>query len=144
MKFVGRPQYLSKHINFDGGDFSLIEIHEGVSISSNVRILTHDWSHTVVAKAHGYKSKKPIGIVSAVKIGANTMIGSGSIILPGATIGQGCLIGSGTVVRGNIPDNAIVIGSPGRLVGDTRNLIRKYLEDNDLPLPPELIESELA
>jgi len=138
MNFVGKPHYLSKFINFDGGDFSLIEIHEGVSISSYVRILTHDWSHTVVAKAHGYFSDKPIGIVEGVSIGAHSMIGSGSIILPGTQIGRGCLIGSGTVVRGKIPDYAIVIGSPGRLVGDTRNLIRKHLQDNNLPLPPDL------
>ena len=70
------------------------------------------------------------------------MIGSGSIILPGTTIGRGCLIGSGTVVRGNIPDNAIVMGSPGRLVGDTRNLIRTHLQDNNLPVPPQLEEND--
>jgi acetyltransferase-like isoleucine patch superfamily enzyme len=50
-------------------------------------------------------------------VGDDTFIGEDCLILPGATIGRGCVIGAGTVVRGTIPDNAVVVGNPGRVVG---------------------------
>lgn len=128
MKFVGYPNYLSARINFDGTDYSLIEIHEGVTISSYVRVLTHDWSLNTVAKAVDHFAEKPIGEVKGLRIGAYSFVGTGSIIMPGTHIGRGCLIGAGTVVRGNIPDYSIVVGSPGNIVGDTRNLINSKFE----------------
>lgn len=121
MKFVGKPNYLSARINFDGTNYGLIEIHEGVTISSYVRILTHDWSLYTVSKSLGYSSNKPIGDIRGVVIGEYSFVGTGSIVMPGSCIGRGCLIGAGTVVRGNIPDYSIVVGSPGKIVGSTKD-----------------------
>jgi UDP-2-acetamido-3-amino-2,3-dideoxy-glucuronate N-acetyltransferase len=53
-----------------------------------------------------------------VKRGAS--IGSGAVILCGVTIGEGALIGAGAVVTHDVPDNAIVVGVPARLVGNVR------------------------
>jgi len=36
---------------------------------------------------------------------------------PGTRIRLGGLVKDGSVVRGNIPDNSIVLGNPGRVVG---------------------------
>ncbi len=132
MKFVGKPNYLSARINFDGTDYSLIEIHEGVTISSFVRVLTHDWSLYTVAKSVGYFSEKPIGKIKGVSIGPYSFVGTGSIIMPGTKIGRGCIIGSGTVVRGNIPDFSIVVGSPGEIVGDTRGFVSNQFDILDI------------
>lgn len=128
MRFVGRPNYLSARINFDGTDYSLIEIHEGVTMSSFVRVLTHDWSLYTVAKSVGHFSEKPIGKIKGVSIGAYSFVGTGSIIMPGAHIGRGCIIGSGTVVRGRIPDYSIVVGSPGVIVGSTKDFINDQFD----------------
>lgn len=51
-------------------------------------------------------------------IGENTLIGMGAIILNGAKIGKNCLIGAGALVTENkeIPDNSVVMGSPGKVV----------------------------
>lgn len=125
MRFVGRPNYLSSRINFDGGGYSHIEIHEGVTISSYVRVLTHDWALYTVSKAFGYFSEAPIGRHDAISIGPYSFIGTGCIIMPGTKIGRGCLIGAGTVVRGTIPDHSIVIGSPGKIAGSTRDYVRR-------------------
>lgn len=127
MKFTGQPQYLSALINFDGTDYSLIEIGEGVTMSSYIRVLTHDWSLYTVAKSVGYFSDKPIGKIYGVKIGDYSFVGTGSIVMPGTVIGKGCIIGSGTVVRGKIPDYSIVVGSPGEIVGDTRDFIKNQM-----------------
>lgn len=130
MKFHGKPNYLSARINFDGTNYAFIEIHEGVTISSFVRILTHDASFYTVAKSIGV-NEKPLANVRGVSIGAYRFIGTGSIIMPGSNIGRGCLIGAGTVIRGNIPEYSIVIGSPGEIVGDTREYIKKHLTPNN-------------
>lgn len=138
MKFVGTPNYLSARINFDGTDYGLIEIHEGATISSYVRVLTHDWSLYTVAKAVDHFSDTPIGEIKGVSIGAYSFVGTGTIIMPGARIGRGCIIGAGTVVRGEIPDYSIVIGSPGQVVGDTRRLIASKFAQKGIEIPPDV------
>lgn len=138
MRFVGTPNYLSARINFDGTDYSLIEIHEGVTMSSYVRVLTHDWSLYTVSKAFGHFSDHPIGKIKGVSIGAYSFIGTGSIIMPGTRIGRGCIIGSGTVVRGHIPDYSIVIGSPGHIVGDTREFTQAQFARLGIAVPEGL------
>ena len=42
----------------------------------------------------------------------NCSIGSGSIILPGVTIGANSMVGAGSVVTKDIPDNAVAYGNP--------------------------------
>lgn len=140
MRFVGRPNYLSARVNFDGTNYGLIEIHEGVTISSFVRVLTHDWSLHTVAKAMGHFAAKPVGKIKGVSIGAYSFVGTGSIIMPGAQIGRGCIIGAGTVVRGNIPDYSIVAGSPCKIIGDTRAHVLAQFDRLGLPIPPDLDE----
>jgi acetyltransferase-like isoleucine patch superfamily enzyme len=51
-----------------------------------------------------------------VTIGNDVWIGAGSLILDGVTIGDGAVIGAGTLVRADVPPNAIVVGSPQRLI----------------------------
>jgi len=49
-------------------------------------------------------------------IGNDVWIGQGATILPGARIGNGVIIGAKSVVRGNIPDYAIVGGNPAQVL----------------------------
>src|SRR5207237_918207 len=51
------------------------------------------------------------------RVKKNASIGAGSIINPGVEIGENALIGAGSVVTKNIPDNAIAVGIPARVVG---------------------------
>ncbi|MGF1540456.1 MAG: acyltransferase [Pleurocapsa sp.] len=44
-------------------------------------------------------------------------LGHGAIVLDGVRIGKGAVIGSGTVVDRDIPDNAIAVGVPARVIG---------------------------
>jgi acetyltransferase-like isoleucine patch superfamily enzyme len=38
------------------------------------------------------------------------------VFLDGCSVGSGCIIGAGAVVRGHIPDHAIAVGVPARVV----------------------------
>lgn len=44
-------------------------------------------------------------------------IGGGAVILPGITIGVKAMVGAGAVVTQSVPDGAIVVGNPARIVG---------------------------
>lgn len=49
-------------------------------------------------------------------IGHDTWIGHGAIIKPGLTIGHGSVVGSGSVVTKNVPNFAIVVGNPAKVI----------------------------
>jgi acetyltransferase-like isoleucine patch superfamily enzyme len=54
-----------------------------------------------------------------VKQGAS--IGSNVTIVAGVVVGRGALIGAGAVVTRDVPDHALVVGVPGRVIGDARD-----------------------
>ena len=60
----------------------------------------------------------PISIGSNVSVGHLCLIGIGSVILNGAKIGKNVLIGAHTLITEGkqIPDNSLVIGSPGKVI----------------------------
>ena len=65
-------------------------------------------------------------------IGEQTFIGSGANIQQGAKIGKNCIIGAKTLITENkkIPDNSLVIGSPGKVVREITEEEKKAIFDN--------------
>jgi carbonic anhydrase/acetyltransferase-like protein (isoleucine patch superfamily) len=57
-------------------------------------------------------------ILHGCAIGDNSLIGMGAIVLNHAKIGRNCLIGAGALVAEGkmIPDNSLVVGSPGKVI----------------------------
>lgn len=51
-----------------------------------------------------------------VTINDGASIGANATILPGITIGKNAMVGAGAVVVSNVPDNAIVVGNPARII----------------------------
>ncbi len=51
-----------------------------------------------------------------VFIGEETLIGMGVVIQPGVTIGKHCVIGANSVVTRDIPDYAVAVGIPARVI----------------------------
>ena len=49
-------------------------------------------------------------------IGNDVWIGRGATIMPGVSIGHGAIIGSQAVVASDVPDYAIIVGNPGKVV----------------------------
>lgn len=99
-------------------------ICEGVSICDNVFI-----GHGVVFTNDRWpRATNPDGSLKApsdwtlektiVELGAS--IGSGATILPGLVIGRHSLVAAGAVVTRDVPEFAIVAGSPAKMIGDVR------------------------
>ena len=58
-------------------------------------------------------------IPTHVRRGAS--VGSNATILAGVTIGERAMVGAGAVVCHDVPDYAIVVGVPARVIGDMRD-----------------------
>lgn len=54
--------------------------------------------------------------LEATTVRRGASIGSGAVVLSGLTIGEDALVGAGAVVTHDVPDGAIVAGSPARLL----------------------------
>ena len=51
-----------------------------------------------------------------VKVGEGTHIGIGACIIQGITIGKWVTVGAGAVIIKDIPDYAVVVGNPGKII----------------------------
>ncbi|WP_407703874.1 acyltransferase [Streptomyces smaragdinus] len=51
-----------------------------------------------------------------VEIGSGSWLGAGALILPGARLGRNVVVAAGSVVRGEVPDHAVVAGAPAKIV----------------------------
>lgn len=64
--------------------------------------------------AAGRKAK--LGIAKPITLGDNVWVGGNASILMGVTIGSNVVIGAGSVVTHDIPDNAVAVGNPARVI----------------------------
>ncbi len=89
-----------------------IEIGEHVGIGPGVSIITsqHDIDDSEIPILHS-----PLRH-GRVVIGDGADIGALSVILPGVNIGRGAQIGAGSVVNKDIPDFAVAVGTPARVI----------------------------
>lgn len=83
-----------------------LTIEDDTMISLNCTIATnnHDFYERNIITC------KPVHIKKNVWIGVNVTI------LPGVTIGNNAIVGAGAVVTKDIPDNAVVVGSPAKVI----------------------------
>lgn len=115
-----------------GSEPFLISVGDRVTITSGVRILTHDGATWLVRNEHGVRRQR----YRPVKIGNDVFIGVNSIIMPGVAIGDRVIIGAGSVVTKPIPSGTVWAGSPARFICDFDEYCRKVeLED---PLDTEI------
>lgn len=90
---------------------------EGVCILNRNHPLKFKSTHPYFFNtALGYVNKQTIPFRELV-IGNDVWVGRNAIILPSVCrIGDGAVIGAGTVVTTDVPDYAVVVGNPGRVV----------------------------
>lgn len=111
---VGCKIYSDLQLGPDGRDRSLVHIGNNVTISNNVKLLTHD--NGIIKPTQGQYTD----IIGTVVLQDDVFIGYGSIILPGVEIAKGCIIGAGSVVVKSIDKpNSVYGGNPARYLCST-------------------------
>jgi UDP-2-acetamido-3-amino-2,3-dideoxy-glucuronate N-acetyltransferase len=91
---------------------SCVQLWDGLRVEDNVFIGPNvTFTNDPFPRSKQYPAAFP---VTTVKAGAS--IGGGAVILPQITIGRGAMVGAGAVVTKSVPDNAVVLGNPARVV----------------------------
>jgi len=106
------------------GDRCVIGMRSGIVAHESIEIGDDVWFGQdiyVTDANHGYSDPdtpigKQLGRHDPVKIGAGTWIGHGSVVLAGTTIGRNVVVAAGSVVRGDIPDHAVIGGVPAKVI----------------------------
>jgi acetyltransferase-like isoleucine patch superfamily enzyme len=105
---VGNNFFLN--VNCKLMDSGKIMIGDNVFIAPNVCIITEEHAMDVEQRLAGLEYAFP------VTIGNNVWICTGAIILPGVTIGANCVIGAGSIVTKDIPSNSLAVGNPCKVI----------------------------
>lgn len=70
-------------------------------------------------------------------------LGAGTVVVTGVTIGRWALVGAGAVVTADVPDHALVLGCPARVVGYvSASGVRCTTQDEAIALTEEEIDKE--
>jgi acetyltransferase-like isoleucine patch superfamily enzyme len=138
--FFNHPERIFISDNVFVGHYSILdgtgglEIGEGTQIAAWNGIYTHS-SHIAI-RLYGKhyqdipESEKIMYHALPVIIGKYVFIGAGAMIFPGITIGNGALVSAGAIVTHDVDSFQIITGNPAKVIGDTRILDQKYLNDN--------------
>jgi acetyltransferase-like isoleucine patch superfamily enzyme len=107
---VGRRCKISSHTFICEG----VDIEDNVFVGHSVTFINDLYPRATTVRGElqseaDWKVEKTL-----VKKGAS--IGSGSTILANVTIGENAIVGAGSVVRKDVPANAIVAGNPARFL----------------------------
>lgn len=98
-----------------------ITIGSGVQLAPNCALYSYD---------HGFAPgetirAQPLKSRGGITIGDEAWLGVGVIVLSGVHIGKGAVVGAGSVVTQDIPDEAIAVGNPARVIKMRDELVQK-------------------
>ncbi len=92
---------------------SEVRLEEDVLLARNVYISDHIHKYSdseLPVLAQGVDKIKPVRIKHGAWLGQNV------VVCPGVTIGAGAVIGANSVVNADVPDYAVAVGAPARVV----------------------------
>ena len=107
---IGHGCYVGFNVVFDTNFPELISVGDQVTLSHNVAIYTHTITPVASRLAGVYQT------TGAVTIGQGAWVCAQSLILPGVEIGADCLIGAGSVVTKSTESGWLYAGNPARRI----------------------------
>lgn len=116
----GQGLYIGEHVHIAsfchigvGGGYVIIE--DGATCSSSVRLVSGT-SDIALGRSCSAIAPDFTATRSFVHLKKNATVFCGAIVLPGVTIGEGAVVGAGAVVTQDVPDGAVFVGVPARLM----------------------------
>jgi acetyltransferase-like isoleucine patch superfamily enzyme len=113
-----------------------VQLWDGIVVEDDVFIGPNaTFTNDPFPRSKQYPAKRPKTLIRR-----RASIGAGATILPGLTIGQNAMVGAGAVVTSGVQANAIVSGSPARVVGyvDASDASARLHSGDDHPSLSEL------
>jgi acetyltransferase-like isoleucine patch superfamily enzyme len=104
---VQHRENLNLGVQTDIGAFTYINAKFGVTIEDHVQI----GSHCSIYSISTIDNKQ-----GRVELKRNCKIGSHSVVMPGVTIGENAVVGAMSFVNQDVPDNAVAVGVPARII----------------------------
>lgn len=91
-------------------DVATVTIGDDVQIGPYVQLLTPTHPLAPEPRREKWEAALPISI------GDNVWLGGGVIVCPGVTIGADTVVGAGSVVSRDLPSGVLAVGNPARVV----------------------------
>ncbi|NTW20954.1 MAG: N-acetyltransferase, partial [Nostocales cyanobacterium W4_Combined_metabat2_030] len=89
-----------------------VQVWDGIRLKDNVFVGPNvTFTNDPFPRSKKYLDRYPETIVEE-----SASIGANATILPGVTIGKNAMVGAGSVVTQNIPDDAVAIGNPAKII----------------------------
>lgn len=108
------------------GEKTMIDMNAVVGARGTIGKSVHIGAGAVIAGVLEPPSKLPVIIEDEVLIGAN------AVVLEGVKVGRGAVVAAGSVVTEDVPEMAVVAGSPARIIKykDDRTVEKTKLLDD--------------
>ena len=113
---IGKDVYIDT--NVEVGDNCKIQnfatLYQGLKVGNDVFIGPHVcFTNDMYPRAAIWDEER----LEKTVVCNGASIGANSTIIAGITIGKYAMVGAGSVITGDIPDNALVFGNPGKIKG---------------------------
>jgi UDP-2-acetamido-3-amino-2,3-dideoxy-glucuronate N-acetyltransferase len=140
---IGRGAYIDAGVRI--GDRVKIQnnalVYHGVTVESGVfigpaAVLTNDRFPRSVT-VDGDLATADDWTVSMIRLGEGCSVGAGAVVVAGCDVGRFATIGAGAVVTRPIPDHALVVGNPARLLGWVCRCGRRLVADGGSSVGPD-------
>ena len=117
---IGTHSIVEHHVRIGDG----VRIHSGAFIPEFSVLEDGAWigPHAVLTNARYPLAADAKRTLSGPVIGAGAKIGANATILPGVTVGRNALVGAGSVVVRDVPEGAVVVGTPARQVNEVSKI----------------------
>lgn len=117
---IGKDCNICAHVLIEG-DVEIgnqVTIKSGVYVWDGLRIQDNVFVGPSVTFTNDIfpRSKEYSDIIPKTEISEGASIGANATILAGVKIGKSAMIGAGAVVVKDVPDYAVVVGNPGKVI----------------------------